>query len=372
MRQKTGEAVRIGHIIGPPLGSRLTSVRVEMKTSTPVRTFVLEDFEDRRLDSLEWDRILSMGDTNTVFLTAEWQRTWWKVFHPGAPLLIVAEKERQPVALAPMFALGGMAFLAGSGSSDYLDLIGNVDDPEVLDGILQTARENIDDFVGFRFHHVPERSRTGRLLAGSADRLGLGLFNEGSIPVPVMTMGVRAVRLLLQLKRRAWFGTSGSLTGRADSKFAISRVGRYRSPSRKLLRSTHCTMGRHRSSEPVSRRQATPVLRGTGGVCRSSGMAEIHQGRLERSPIAFHFGFHYGGRYLWYKPSFDIGLARRSPGEVLLRNLLLAAVEEKAAVFDFGLGDEPFKSRFATKVENVHTWALYTPDAVRKTKEGSA
>jgi CelD/BcsL family acetyltransferase involved in cellulose biosynthesis len=74
--------------------------------------------------------------------------------------------------------------------------------------------------------------------------------------------------------------------------------------------------------------------------------------------IAFHFGFSYGGVYLWYKPSFDISLARRSPGEVLLRQLFLAAASEGAHTFDFGLGDEAFKDRFATRRDRVHTWAL--------------
>jgi CelD/BcsL family acetyltransferase involved in cellulose biosynthesis len=75
-------------------------------------------------------------------------------------------------------------------------------------------------------------------------------------------------------------------------------------------------------------------------------------------PIAFHFGFSYAGTYLWYKPSFAIDLAKRSPGEVLLRQLILAALQEEATTFDFGLGDEPFKRRFATRVEQVRTWSL--------------
>ena len=76
-------------------------------------------------------------------------------------------------------------------------------------------------------------------------------------------------------------------------------------------------------------------------------------------PIAFHFGFCYRGNYLWYKPSFEISLARRSPGEVLLRQLLLAAIAEGANIFDFGLGDELFKRRFATQVNHARTWGLY-------------
>jgi CelD/BcsL family acetyltransferase involved in cellulose biosynthesis len=76
-------------------------------------------------------------------------------------------------------------------------------------------------------------------------------------------------------------------------------------------------------------------------------------------PIAFHFGFCFAGRYLWYKPSFDIGLARMSPGEALLRRLLLAAAGEGAREFDFGLGDEPFKRRFADQCRTVRNHGLY-------------
>jgi CelD/BcsL family acetyltransferase involved in cellulose biosynthesis len=66
----------------------------------------------------------------------------------------------------------------------------------------------------------------------------------------------------------------------------------------------------------------------------------------------------FAGSFLWYKPSFQISLARRSPGEVLLRQLLLTAYAEGAATFDFGIGDEPFKYRFASTVPHVRTWTL--------------
>jgi CelD/BcsL family acetyltransferase involved in cellulose biosynthesis len=76
-------------------------------------------------------------------------------------------------------------------------------------------------------------------------------------------------------------------------------------------------------------------------------------------PIAFHFGFLYSGNFLWYKPSFDILLARHSPGEVLIRQLLLLALEEGAHTFDFGLGNEAFKQRFATATPVVKVYGLY-------------
>ena len=32
-----------------------------------------------------------------------------------------------------------------------------------------------------------------------------------------------------------------------------------------------------------------------------------------------HFGFEYGGRFIWYKPTFDMQYEKHSPGEVLIR-----------------------------------------------------
>jgi CelD/BcsL family acetyltransferase involved in cellulose biosynthesis len=90
---------------------------------------------------------------------------------------------------------------------------------------------------------------------------------------------------------------------------------------------------------------------------------------LNGKPVAFHLGFCYRGEYMWYKPTFDVELARSSPGEVLLRQLLLAALEEGANVFDFGLGDEAFKARFATQVNSVRNWGLYPPHVLARGKE---
>ena len=76
-------------------------------------------------------------------------------------------------------------------------------------------------------------------------------------------------------------------------------------------------------------------------------------------PIAFHFGLCFHRRFLYGIPSFDIAMERHSPGNVLLRHLLLAAIEEDAAVFDFGLGEEEYKYGFATGEVRLVTLGIY-------------
>ena len=74
---------------------------------------------------------------------------------------------------------------------------------------------------------------------------------------------------------------------------------------------------------------------------------------------------HYNRSFLWYKPTFDITLAKHSPGEVLLRQLLLRAIDEEADYFDFGLGDEAFKNRFASSTPTVTNIGLYPSSGIK-------
>jgi CelD/BcsL family acetyltransferase involved in cellulose biosynthesis len=68
---------------------------------------------------------------------------------------------------------------------------------------------------------------------------------------------------------------------------------------------------------------------------------------LNNEPVAFHFGFIYGTRLLWYKPAFSIAYAQLSPGEVLLAALFRYCRDHGLRELDFTIGDDAFKSRFA-------------------------
>ena len=76
---------------------------------------------------------------------------------------------------------------------------------------------------------------------------------------------------------------------------------------------------------------------------------------LDGKMVAAHFGFYYADRYTWYKPTFDPSLKKLSPGEVLIKKLIERAKIDEAREFDFTIGNEKFKHRFATNIRNVVT-----------------
>ena len=327
---------------------------------TPVEIHVASSFDEPTVTSDCWNDLLDRADTPTVFLTREWQHAWWQSFGRGRLLLITAIRDGRPVALAPLFAEAGMVFFVGSGGSDYLGFLGDVGDPEVLDAILLTARESTNGFVGFRFYHLLETSRAGLQLSGAAERCGWRCFDEGILPAPALTLAPcrdaaeAALSKKSLLRHERYFTNNGELKvchwRRSEEilpllpEFFEQHVERWRkTPCPSLF------------NDPSQRDFYTRLTRTSDDAGWLRFTRLVWNGRA----IAAHFGFHYRGSYLWYKPSFAIELARRSPGEVLLRQLLIAATREGAQTFDFGLGDEPFKRRFSTHVRQVHTWGLY-------------
>ena len=320
---------------------------------TSIEARVSDSFAD--LSPEVWRQLLDLGDTNEVFLTYDWQRTWWDVFGRGRLLLITIERDGKPIAIAPLFADGGMVFFVGSGGSDYLDFVGNVSDANVFDEILATAIRHVPDFLGFRFYHVPDKSSTGGLLSAAAERLGLKCFDEGEMAAPFLDL--KAVtptaspadhKRLLKCER--------VVAAAGDLEIEHARTTEDIRPHLKEFFAQH--LARWEASqflEPQQREfyERLTLLADETGWLRFS--RAVWQGRS----IAFHFGFSYRGRYLYYKPSFAVELARYSPGQILLRHLFRAASDERVGIFDFGLGDEAFKSRFATGVNYVRTWGLY-------------
>jgi CelD/BcsL family acetyltransferase involved in cellulose biosynthesis len=82
---------------------------------------------------------------------------------------------------------------------------------------------------------------------------------------------------------------------------------------------------------------------------------------ISGKPVAYHFGFEVDGRYLYYKPVFDIDLWDYSPGQVLLFKIFESFRESDIREFDLGQGGEPYKSRYSNACRENLTFTVYPP-----------
>jgi CelD/BcsL family acetyltransferase involved in cellulose biosynthesis len=74
---------------------------------------------------------------------------------------------------------------------------------------------------------------------------------------------------------------------------------------------------------------------------------------LNGQPAASWYGWRLGDRYSYYNSGFDPEFAALSPGLVLISAVIESAFEEGVAEFDFLLGEESYKYRFAEREPTV-------------------
>jgi CelD/BcsL family acetyltransferase involved in cellulose biosynthesis len=321
-------------------------------------TRVLDGFDDPAISAGLWGRLLPTGDTDVVCTTWQWQRTWWETRGRGDLLLIAVERDGEVVALAPLHADAGMIYFVGCRGSGYLDFVGDVGDPATLDAILETAIAHTPDFAGVRLNFVPAESRTGPRLEDAAARLGLSCYHETDGRVPVIDLagqtGQAAADKKSLRRHENFFRREGGLEVRhfSDGRDILAQFDEF-------------------VAQNVARFAVTPVpskflkpsyrqfVERMTALAADTGWLRFTRLDWQGRAIAFHLGFCYRSVYYWFEPCFAIDLARRSPGEALIRQLLLAAIGEGATTFDLGGDPIDYKMRFATRFNKTRTWELY-------------
>jgi CelD/BcsL family acetyltransferase involved in cellulose biosynthesis len=324
---------------------------------------VLDGFDDPSFGSHDWNGLLAGSRSDLVYMTWEFQRAWWETNARGTLLLTVAERDGMPVALAPFYAEEGMVYFVGSSFEyDALDFPGDAGDPAVLEALLRTAIDAAPGFEGMRLYFVPDRHGSAASLGIAADRLGWDLVEEDDMPLPVMAIAGNE-----EAAARAGDGEKVRKRERAFLREGELRVHRSRDardilPQLEPLFDQHVARWAHRQERNPSRfaaRGPRALLTRITELAGESGTLRFTRLDWAGRPIAYHYGYARGGRSFWGATSFAPDLAARSPGQILLRDVLRDAVEEGAAVFDFGTGDHAYKLRLATHVERVRTWGLY-------------
>jgi CelD/BcsL family acetyltransferase involved in cellulose biosynthesis len=316
---------------------------------------VLEDFDDPAVDPDGWDRLLAPS-AETIFLTHAWQRAWWRAFGGDRLLLVLAERDGAPSAIAPLFAADEMLFPVGSGGSDYLDFIGRIDQ-QTLTSMLDAARRRLPDFVGFGFYHLPIQSPTTALLPAVAASLGLELYREeGSVaPYADLTDAALAARLTTRRsvrKEQARMARAGKLCARIAQ-------GEELDTWLELFFAQHSARWRSVGQESLEQDEARSFCREIVHAGHRAGWLRFTMLEWRCAPAAFDISVIRGGSQLSWLVSRDASIKEHSPGRVLRAHVVKGAIDAGARRFDFGLGDEDYKLLDATGSTEVANWSLY-------------
>jgi CelD/BcsL family acetyltransferase involved in cellulose biosynthesis len=81
---------------------------------------------------------------------------------------------------------------------------------------------------------------------------------------------------------------------------------------------------------------------------RTSGQLRLRVLRAGSSPVAVSYCYRLGDEVHFYNTGYDPGYTHLHVGETVIAASLRASIEERATVFDFLRGDEPYKDSFTS------------------------
>lgn len=305
----------------------------------------------------EWPRLWGLGPRRHAFNGPAWTVAW--AASRGTGIDLFAPVVRRGSGISGILPLvrdpDGHLRFHGRPECDYADLLSA---PELAAEVLEWSLRGLLAQRGWRRAEL-ENVREDGILAGALDQLPADLRRlvsverQAACPAVSTVVGGPAVfpTLAAKDKLRQYHRKLGRL-GPVDFQHLERREeilahlpGFFRQHQERSV-----LAGRDSQFlDPRPRRFYEELVRAMDPA------SELRFGVLRTGEriAAFHFGFEANGRFLFYKPTFDVALWDYSPGQVLLRALFEYAEARGIEVFDFTIGDEEYKHRFANEV--VHT-----------------
>lgn len=322
-------------------------------------------FDHAGLDEAAWNALTSLSETNTIFQTYQWVKSWLNAFGSQYEQLIISVVASSGVVgIAPLVIENRsdgertVKFL-GDGKADYCDFIATGDKSKVLEAIFDALFVAAEPWHVIELNNIPAESSTIELVQAVCHRSDYRILVREQFQCPTLLISGhedKAIEIFNKAglrRRQRYFEKNGSLafkdlTGTAVipylDRFFDQHVARW--------------AGSKTPSLFLDERNRT-FYREIAGAMADKGGLLLSVIEFNGQPIAIHCGFDYNGKLLWYKPSFDVAYAKHSPGLVLIRHLIGYAITQGRDELDFTIGDEAFKSRFTNKVRKTVSLTIY-------------
>jgi CelD/BcsL family acetyltransferase involved in cellulose biosynthesis len=318
---------------------------------------VTSEWSDLPLSGQVWNELIARAPTHTVFQSYEWLEAWWQNFGASHQLYFLwVRRDAQIVAFAPlMISVGSMGLrkleFAGVGNADYLDFCYPTDQPELLSAMLGLLQARCADWDVLKLGNLPVHSATFQQLPAILRDQRMPMLHETTVLCPTLLLKdrVEQVRAMIDkysVRRKVnWFDKHGDfkVLHLTDAEAIKSHLeGFFTQHTERWHRKDGCSQ-----FERPGQREFFIRLVDSLTKCNVLVFTVV---LLNGEAIAYHFGFDYRDRMIWYKPAFSARYAEHSPGLVLMRSLIEEAMRRGKDEFDYTVGGESFKYRFSNLV----------------------
>jgi CelD/BcsL family acetyltransferase involved in cellulose biosynthesis len=326
-----------------------------------VRVSVLKEIPEDPDLSEAWNTLVLAMENPEVFFTYQWalaaSRGFQSVLSPLLFLVYDFERLAGVVALAIETKAPRAAFFLTSSTADYCDIVSAPAERQaVLLALLEEVKKlGLSDVV---FANVPSDSATLAALPQVAGSNRFYVSSRTSYNCGVVQLGGDEQRASLlrtlatqtrekrALKKLTTLGSVKLIHLTEPEQIGVSLESIVSAQISRFLASDRVS--------PLVGPERRTFLRQLSTLLAHSGWLKISQLEIDGRPVAWNYGFRFGGSWFWYLPTFQMEYEHVSPGSCLLRLMVEESARDASVRWlDLGLGDEPYKERYANNVRQT-------------------
>ena len=301
----------------------------------------------------EWNDLLHRSAADTVFLTLEFQRVWWRYLGRGDLRIVAFRDDGELVGLAPLFlapdAVGQRVLMTVGGVevADYLDLIvvqGR--EEEVYAALLDYLTwPEASDWDVLDLCNVRQDSPTLAMLPALTEAHGWSSSMDKEDVCPVAQLPGSWDEYLQMLRKKDRHELRRKLRrAEAHERLRWYTVG----PEQDLSAEIEAFLDLMAASAPDKEAFLTPQMRSffreLAHVTYDAGWLQLVFLEVEGQRAAAYFNFIYNNRVLVYNSGLDWqSFPGLSTGIILAAYTIQHAIEHGRSAFDFMQGDERYK-----------------------------
>jgi CelD/BcsL family acetyltransferase involved in cellulose biosynthesis len=308
----------------------------------------------------KWNGLLRRSAADTIFLTLEFQRTWWQALGKGDLLILAVRDGEELVGIAPLFAV------ADPHEQRVLATVGCTEVADYLDWIAARGREE-EVYAALVDYLARQSSPPGRGGEGGWDALDLCNIHQDSPTLALLPAMAQARGWTVSISKedvcpimrlpKTWEEYLQMLDGkqrhemrrklrRAEAEPALRWyiVG----AEHNLEAEVEDFLTLMAASTPDKAAFLTPQMRDFfrrwARVACDAGWLQLAFLEIEGRKAAAYFNFVYNNRVMVYNSGLDWAVfPQLSAGIVLMAYCIRQAIERGHEVFDFMQGDERYK-----------------------------
>lgn len=325
----------------------------------------------------EWEELLTQSRCNTLFLTWEWQYTWWKFLSEGRTLAIYTVRDGSKlIAIAPMYLRQAdysrlvpfrVLELLGSGSvgSDYLSIIVRKgDEGQALEEICRCLAKRK---LVIEMSNIDRGSSTMQTALLWMKDFGCRTAQTSLNFSPYINLQSQTWKSYLNQQgtaSRARFSKKlNKLKRTFNVNFERTLCEQERPDNLNILFSLHLKRWNKRGgSNAFDSKEVCNFHDAFSRIALEKNWLRLYVLKLDDVSSAAVYGFYYLEKFYYYQAGFDPLFSQFSVGHLSLGMAIEQAFSEGAKEFDLLRGNEDYKYVWASNERELLRLSIYPSD----------